>query len=285
MESGPRSYYLAPARPGPFARLQPRLLSVAEYTSRGRWIMPPQIQDFYTLSFVQAGASSVTAGGATHRASPGEILLYSPKQPYRAKGLPPFADYRTIIFRFTTGDRTPYPVRFHAAALAPVRRVLTLLLETVARPKGDERAIKGLLLDLLALAVETWTPTESRDALRCREASALMARRLSAPFALSEYARIAELSPSRFAHVFRAHAGESPREHFMGLKCREAKRLLAETEGGVTSVADALGFSSIHHFSRWFTALEGRSPTAFLKRLRADLSRGERIVRTDGPGA
>lgn len=278
-------FYQAPAKPGHFARLPPRLLFVGEFVSRGRWVLRPQHQDFYTVSFVQEGAAAVFVGGREYRALPGEILLYSPRQAYRAVNLAPYADYRTFIFRFATGDRETLPVRFHDAARGPVRRVLGLLLGSLRRDPADERALKGLVLDLLALADESWSAAESRAALRCREAAAHMKSRLDAPFALAEYARRAELSPSRFAHLFRDHTGVSPRGHFMALKLAEAKRLLAESEGGVTSVADALGFSSIHHFSRWFTAAEGRNPTAFLRKLRAELSHGERLVRLGGPSA
>lgn len=281
----PRIFYRAPSNPGNFALLQPRLLFVAEFVSLGKWVIPTQHQDFYTVSFVQDGDAQVTVGKVNYSAAPGEVLIYSPRQAYRARALAPFADYRTIIFRFTTGDRTVLPVRFQGAAQGPVRRVLSLLLDTAKAAPGDERALKGLILDLLALAHESWTPAESRDALRCREAAAQMKSNLAAPFALAVFARRAELSPSRFAHVFRAQMGESPRGHFMRLKLAEAKRLLIQSEGGVTSVSDALGFSSIHHFSRWFSLAEGRNPTAFLRKLRADVSHGERVVQIDGPSA
>jgi AraC-like DNA-binding protein len=63
--------------------------------------------------------------------------------------------------------------------------------------------------------------------------------------------------------IFRAVTGDSAVDYWIALKIREAKRLIREGNMNVTQIAEALGYSSIHHFSRMFKRVTGLSPTAY----------------------
>ncbi len=73
-------------------------------------------------------------------------------------------------------------------------------------------------------------------------------------------ARDAHLSPSRFAHLFRAQTGQSVIETVLSARMREAANLLAMTPTSIKEIAAALGFSSQFHFSLTFKKRFGRSP-------------------------
>lgn len=51
--------------------------------------------------------------------------------------------------------------------------------------------------------------------------------------------------------------------YFLSMKIKEAKRLIRETDMSLTQIAEALGFASIHYFSRMFKKRTGISPRQY----------------------
>lgn len=58
-------------------------------------------------------------------------------------------------------------------------------------------------------------------------------------------------------------------KYYAELKIIEAKKLLREEKYSVTQIADMLGYSSVHTFSRAFRNVEGFSPTDYLGSLQS----------------
>ena len=58
---------------------------------------------------------------------------------------------------------------------------------------------------------------------------------------------------------------KSPIAYFNGLKILEAQRLIAQTPLNNTEIAERLGFSSVHHFSKAFKQKTGIAPTEYAK--------------------
>lgn len=74
------------------------------------------------------------------------------------------------------------------------------------------------------------------------------------------------MGKSKLCKLFDEYLGESPMEYFTKLKIAEAKKLLRQEELAVSKVADMLGYSSIHNFSRAFKTSTGFSPTEYRKK-------------------
>ena len=88
---------------------------------------------------------------------------------------------------------------------------------------------------------------------------------------ISELAALAELSPSRFAHLFRDEVGVPPARYLHRLRMQRARVLL---EGSFVSVREAMrqvGFRDPSHFARDFRRYHGFAPSALRSR-------------TNGPG-
>lgn len=73
---------------------------------------------------------------------------------------------------------------------------------------------------------------------------------------------------TQLCKIFRESTGQSPMEHYMNLKIKEAKKLIREKNLSVTEISDMLGYSSVHIFSRAFKKAVGKSPTAYAKSIR-----------------
>ncbi|MEM1176486.1 MAG: AraC family transcriptional regulator, partial [Pseudomonadota bacterium] len=80
-------------------------------------------------------------------------------------------------------------------------------------------------------------------------------------------AKEAGLSPSHFAHVFKATIGVSPMQFVTSYRLEQARKRLADIELPIIDVALACGFSDQAHFSRVFKQNEGLTPSQYRKTL------------------
>ncbi|MCH2207751.1 MAG: AraC family transcriptional regulator [Lentisphaerales bacterium] len=80
---------------------------------------------------------------------------------------------------------------------------------------------------------------------------------------LTELARVADLSVSRFSVVFKKKTGTSPNEYVLEMKMHKACNLLITTRMTVREIAQMLGFDDPYYFSRCFKKRMGDSPQIF----------------------
>ncbi|MBN2641872.1 MAG: helix-turn-helix transcriptional regulator [Victivallales bacterium] len=78
---------------------------------------------------------------------------------------------------------------------------------------------------------------------------------------LEHIARGCGLSSSRISELFRQSFGMSPMQYANDIKIRKAEQLLAHSDMNVSQIAEYLGFSSIHYFSRFYKKHTGTSPS------------------------
>ncbi len=82
---------------------------------------------------------------------------------------------------------------------------------------------------------------------------------------INEFAKMCNLSPSRFAHLFAAKVGTSPYKYLLNLRIKQAKYLLLNTNLSVSDIAKSVGYDDPLHFSRIFKKYEGLSPMQYKK--------------------
>lgn len=75
------------------------------------------------------------------------------------------------------------------------------------------------------------------------------------------------LSPSRFAHLFRAQVGLPVRRYLLWTRLRNAVRMLGEGES-LTTVAHAAGFADSAHLTRTFKQMFGLAPSEIFQNSR-----------------
>lgn len=73
------------------------------------------------------------------------------------------------------------------------------------------------------------------------------------------------IGKSQLSKIFKETTGKSPMEYYQNLKIAEAKKLIRDERQSISEIADILGYSSIHIFSRAFKKAVGFSPTAYKK--------------------
>lgn len=76
------------------------------------------------------------------------------------------------------------------------------------------------------------------------------------------------LGKTQFHELFKQATGLSPKAYWTKAIMKQASVILWESNQSITSIADTLGYSSIHHFTKQFNAFYGVSPSEFRKRKR-----------------
>jgi AraC family transcriptional regulator, arabinose operon regulatory protein len=94
----------------------------------------------------------------------------------------------------------------------------------------------------------TWATTE-------------LERRLAEPVTVAQLAAAVNLSPSRFAHLFRAETGVSPMRYLHTQRMRRARLLLERTFLTVKQVMGQVGCGDPSHFARDFRRFHGLAPS------------------------
>jgi AraC family transcriptional regulator len=82
---------------------------------------------------------------------------------------------------------------------------------------------------------------------------------------VSDLARLVGLSEAHFARAFKQTAGMAPHRFVMERRLERGKRMLADADDSIASIASACGFADQAHFSRAFSQTFGLSPSALRK--------------------
>ena len=93
------------------------------------------------------------------------------------------------------------------------------------------------------------------------EATALMAANIEEPLSLSEIADATGVSLRQLERLFHRYHQVTPAQHYLALRLRRARELLAHTSAPVMQVTVACGFQTASHFCKAYRAQFGHSPS------------------------
>ena len=127
----------------------------------------------------------------------------------------------------------------------------------------------GLLMQVLAPFIERadmnrWRLWHVR-ADQFTKVLELIERHTTAPLAIDELARAANLSRGYFLSRFKQVFGVSPHQYQLLKRTEMARQRLLDTSDTISQVSSGLGFADPLHFSRLFKKMTGRSPRQFRK--------------------
>lgn len=79
------------------------------------------------------------------------------------------------------------------------------------------------------------------------------------------------LNKTTFCRRFKAAFGDTAINYINRRRIKEAKRLMRDGSHNLTEIAMLTGFSSVHYFSRTFKQYENKSPSEYIKTIKARL--------------
>lgn len=240
---------------------------------------------------VETGEASVTTGKGVCVARPNQ-WLFPGLTPGRMCFRP---GTTTLSVRFSaewpTGEilfdhREAFHVpEVHCARLTRAGKTLAAIVRRVSHKEGffwlqDTRAPLSSYFHI-RLAFEKWlsayvetmlaldkpaTVPNQMDERVLRAARLIDTRPVQLALSETELARMVGLSLSQLNRLFAKQLGITPKKYFERRRLEKAIILLSEKTTSIKEAAYELGFSSLPHFSAWFTRHGKVSPTEFRKR-------------------
>jgi AraC-like DNA-binding protein len=276
----------------------PNVMSIVEGTGAGPLESERHSHPWAEINVLIDGHATWYANDVAFEVRPGDGLLLMPQTPHHASW-PPGLGFRfgTVAFLlgwegrsqfgFRNPERGPEPPRaaivtwlFEALMRRPEHHLrwdgLTTwwqqLFDEQAEPSGPYRALRvesALIEGLARFADPVFGHPEREDPERRGVARALRAISETLPqrqVSVTELARAANMSRSKFAEVFRRVLGMPPHAYAIALRVWMAQSALAGSRMTAASIAERLGFSSPQHFSRAFKSATSLTPNQYRRR-------------------
>lgn len=93
------------------------------------------------------------------------------------------------------------------------------------------------------------------------EATELMAANIEEPLPLSEIADVVGVSLRQLERLFHRYHNVTPAQHYLALRLRRAREMLAHTSAPIMQITIACGFQTASHFCKAYRAQFGHPPS------------------------
>lgn len=233
--------------------------------------------DGFELRYDPSRYLVVTGEGASFV---GTVVEASPQHPYLAMCLElPAEIVAKVLLALADADVDPgedsvpaFTANLDPELRAGVLRLLRALDDPLERQVLAPLAIEELVFRLLrseAAAVIRRTVGRSAETRKIEEAMRFMREHARTTLSVEAIARQVAMSPSHFAHRFRAIARVTPKRFLKELRMKDARTLLLSDGVRVREAAWTVGYESASHFSRDFKSYFGSTPAEYVRRFRA----------------
>lgn len=143
-------------------------------------------------------------------------------------------------------------------------------------PFGADQLIKIKLENLfieLVRAQNTVTSEKAHAAAdtKMQEICNYLNNNFKQSISLSELCFLFETNKTTLCAGFKNEFGQTVVEYINSLRIKEAKKLLRGGNHNLTEIAELVGFSSVHYFSRIFKQYENKSPSSYIKTIKSRL--------------
>ena len=253
------------------------VLWIARYDYGPGWSLRLHQHDYLQMILFLDGEGVVTVGSREFDIRGGELFLIRSGETH---GLRAASRLRTldVKFRVPSGDlarqlrRAEVMRRWRDPSLAACLE--RIRAEGEQKPPFYRELCSVLLTELLYLYLRedsfALPPADSgiaaadlsRDALLER-AVACVRDRYHDPLTIRDIARAAGCTDRTLRLHFQSVMRVQPLKFLQSYRVAQAKSLIQYSDYTLKEIAMRVGFQTIHHFTRIFTALEGRSPAAW----------------------
>lgn len=136
---------------------------------------------------------------------------------------------------------------------------------------GSEQLIKMYLCQLLLSFIRNDVQTEQRSIANLNLEDALMNiiynymnEHIAQSITVNDICAYAGINKTTLEKMFKTHFNMGAIEYFIHMKIELAKRYLRDENHNITQIAEMLGYSGIHYFSRQFKKVTYMTPTQYL---------------------
>ena len=240
----------------------------------------------YHMLFVTLGYCVADIGGEIYKLSRGDMLFYRPNEPqyyvFENK-----SKCNSFWIHFS-GTGVPDMIAkaglsngnvFHLGDISAIETThIKLIVETQAKQRGYEQFVLSYMQLILALVYRALPVNEQSNEVITDERMAkvlnVIERLYYQNFDIDYYAGICGIGRDRFMHLFKDTVGVPPNRYIIGVRIKNAKRMLSSTGMPVGEIAERCGFTDPLYFSRTFRKYTGVSPSDYRRIFESANARG-----------
>ena len=236
--------------------------------------------NFPEIFFMAEGRGYTIVNGNRYDLKAGQLILYAANSVH-GEGSGGIAE----IISFETQSPLPqqYCDRIITLTGEQVVRFRTIiqqampLLEHRIGVKGmvlkkhvDPYAVQRLKNELELFLLDLMRPAERYEVEKMNVVTDYMMRNIHKTLTVREICLDLGFSETSLKRLVKQTCNQSPLAYFTDLKIAQAEWLILHSTMNMTQIAQQLGFSSVHYFSRLFKQRIGQTPSAYKKELAAN---------------
>lgn len=257
--------------------------------------------DFWELVYVDKGEMEAYTDLNKYELSQGDIIFYRPNEFHRGMAKNDTAPNLIIISFDCSSQSMDYFIGKSFRLGKEEREILSRLISEgkeafdppidspyirfpkakLEAPFGSEQIIKNYLETLLIKLIRRMLSeqNENLDLItingdnKSRELTdrviEFMKSNISKSITPEQICQEFSISRTGLMTMFKLYTGTSVKEYFNKLKIEHAKNLIREEQHNFTQIADILGYSSVHYFSKYFKTLTDMTPTEYARSVQA----------------
>lgn len=239
-----------------------------------------EFHDFPEIFFMAEGRGYTTVNGTRHDLKSGQMILYAANSVH-GEGTGGIAE----IVSFETA--TPLPKQYCDQVITltgeQVIRFHNIVQETipqlehrigvrgmVLKKDADPYAVQRIKNKLELFLLELMRPAERHEVQKMNAVTDYMMRNIHKTLTIHEICLDLGLSASSLKRLVQQTCDQSPLAYFTDLKIAQAAWLISHSTMNMTQIAEQLGFSSVHYFSRVFKQRMAQTPSEYKKDLTAN---------------
>lgn len=249
--------------------------------------------DFWELAYIRRGSVGVMAGSTGYTLESGEVIFHLPNEYHNIWANGESAEVVIISFVCKSSAMRFFEKRMMSLSEEEkelVESLLKLGFETFTDPpdilyqkkmnlkqdaaRGNLQLLKLRLEELLIRLMQSEGIIDRQarkseaagtrnDRLITDSIIKALTEKIYGTTTLDEVCAGVLFSKSHLKALFKKNTGYSIMDYYTHLKLERAKILINEGELSISDIAELLGYSSIHYFSRVFKAKTGMTPTEF----------------------
>lgn len=271
------------------------LMSMHYFEFGKNYLFMGEKHDFWELVYVDSGEIDIQANEAWKTLECGSIVFHKPMQFHNIKANGIDASNVAVISFVCDSEAMSFfddlIIPLTADEKALIAKIIMLSRRAFSTPLDDlftKKLIKtgdsaaeqmiGVYLEELLLSIymrrnrrkAPVVPVESEGSTSYN-AIQYMSKNLDKVLCIRDIAEALMKSESELKRAFKAETGVGVIMYFRGMKINRAKQLLRDASMNITEIAEALGYNSIHHFSRHFKNATGMSPKEYSKSIKLRL--------------
>lgn len=229
--------------------------------------------NFPEIFFMTEGSGHTIVNGVRHNLKAGQMIIYAADSVHGegSGGIAEIVSFETAM---------PFPAQCCDRVITLTGSQRTLLHEIidgalcmfekrigvkgmVLKAHVDQYALQSTKNKLELFLLDIVQPGKDYKPDKMNAVTDYMMQNIHRVLTLQEMADELAMSISSLKRFVQDTYSTSPSAYFTDLKIQEAKRLILHSPMNVTEIAQRLGFSSVHYFSRVFKQKTGYTPSQY----------------------